>query len=168
MAALPEAEREVLWRWIALTNREGEIDRLTRAQLRPVIDATDDFAVANAGSFNTALPEPAKTDLTAGEKTLLLMYVVRRRDLMKPSLELSDEERQNIAQEAVAKNPDSGFTSLEFADLLAAVNATDDWAVDHAASFNSALPQPGRGVLKTPQKVRIFALVLEWRWRVGA
>jgi hypothetical protein len=62
MAVLPEAEREVLWRWMALTNRGAAIDSLTRAQLRPAIDASDDWAVANAASFNSALPEPARTE----------------------------------------------------------------------------------------------------------
>jgi hypothetical protein len=168
MPVLPEEEREVLWRHIALTNREGEIDSLNRAQLRPVIDASDDWAVANAASFNSALPEEAKSVLTSPEKTLLLSYVVRRRDLIKPSAELSDQERENVALEAISKNPGSGFTSLDPADLRAAVDASDTWAVENAASFNSAIPQPARGIMKTPQKVRILSLVLDWRWRVNA
>jgi hypothetical protein len=57
-----------------MKNREGEVDSLTRAELRAAIDAADDWVVANAPSFNSAL--------TAPQKALLLSYVVRRRWLV--------------------------------------------------------------------------------------
>jgi len=57
---------------------------------------------------------------------------------------------------------------LDPADLRAAVDAVDGWAVSNAASFNAAIPQPARGAMTTPQKVRMLSLVIEWRWRVGA
>jgi hypothetical protein len=96
------------------------------------------------------------------------MYILRRRALIKPSAELSEEERENVVREAIAKNPNSGFTSLDPADLRAAVDASDDWAVNHAQSFNSALPQPARSVMTPVEKVNMLSLVVEWRWRVGA
>src|SRR5262245_47357196 len=135
MAALPEAEREALYRHFALTNQEAAIDSLTRAQLRPAFDASDDWAEANRASFNNALPEPAKSDLNASEKARLLSCVVRRRALKKASQALSDEERNNVVRELIAKHSNSGFTSLDPADLRAAVGASDNWAVEHAGSF---------------------------------
>lgn len=52
---------------------------LTKADLRAAVDAADSWANSNAASFNTALPLPARTALTAAQKARLLMYVVRRR-----------------------------------------------------------------------------------------
>jgi len=168
MPALPEVEREEIWRWIALPNREGEVDSLNRADLRAAINAADDWVVANSAAYNTALPQPARGVLTAPQKALLLSYVVRRRYLMLPSAELSEEERDNVYQEMIAKNRDAEVSSLTPAELRAAIDAADDWAVANAASFNSALPQPARGVLTTAQKALIFNWVVRWRWLVNA
>jgi len=46
------------------------------------------------------------------------------------------------------------------ADLLAAVDAADQWASDNAASFNAALPLPARTVLTAPLKARLLAGVI--------
>jgi hypothetical protein len=82
MPALSEADREAIWQEIISKNREGEIDSLNHADLRAAIDAADDWVIANAASFNTALPQPVRGILTAAQKALLLSYVVRRRWLM--------------------------------------------------------------------------------------
>src|SRR5262245_48275747 len=132
MPALVEAEREEIWRWMVLTNREGEIDSLNRADLRAAINATDDWVVANAASFNSALPQPARGTLTAPQKALLLSYVVRRRYVIRPSAELSDAERDEVLREMIAKNRDAEVASLLPADLLAAINAADSWVVANA------------------------------------
>lgn len=52
-------------------------------------------------------------------------------------------------------------------DLRAAAVAIDQWISDNAISFNSALPQPFRGAASTPQKVRLFVLILERRFKLG-
>lgn len=44
---------------------------LSGADIRAAFDATDDWIEANANAFNTALPLPARTTLTAGQKTVL-------------------------------------------------------------------------------------------------
>lgn len=49
------------------------------------------------------------------------------------------------------------------ADLLAAVNAVDQWIDDNSASFNSAIPQPARSALTTQQKADLFLRVLRRR-----
>ena len=52
---------------------------LTKPQLDAAIAAIDDWIDANAASFNTALPLPARTALTAGQKAELFFIVTRRR-----------------------------------------------------------------------------------------
>jgi hypothetical protein len=52
---------------------------LLKADVQAAIAAVDDWVVANAASFNAALPLPARTALTAAQKARLLLFVVRRR-----------------------------------------------------------------------------------------
>ncbi len=54
---------------------------VNKADLRTAINAADDWVSANAASFNTALPQPARSVLTATQKALLLQYVITRRYL---------------------------------------------------------------------------------------
>lgn len=73
---------------------------------------------------------------------------------------LSSEQRAKIrsrmAQRLSAANEACGLTR---ADFLAAVNATDQWIDDNAATYNSAIPQPARGVLTAAQKAELFSIV---------
>lgn len=52
---------------------------VTKADLKAAVDAVDDWCDANQASFNTAIPLPARTALTAAQKGWLLGYVVRKR-----------------------------------------------------------------------------------------
>ena len=52
---------------------------LTKAQLDAAIAAVDDWIEANAASFNSAIPLPARTELTAAQKAELFFLVARRR-----------------------------------------------------------------------------------------
>lgn len=54
------------------------------------------------------------------------------------------------------------------ADLLAAINAADDWANSNAASYNTALPLPFRTVATADQKSRLLEMVIIARRKVGA
>lgn len=168
MAVMSEQDREWVCRWFFINNREGEIDSLRRVDLRAAFDASDDWAVAKAASFNSALPQPARGVLTAPDKALLLSRVIRRRALIRPFEALSEADRHHVYLEMVAKNPSAEVLSLEPADLRAAVDASDDWAVANAQDFNSALPQPARSVMTSEQKALMFSLVIYWRWWVGA
>ena len=53
-------------------------------------------------------------------------------------------------------------------DLLAAINAADDWVNSNSASFNSALPTAARNGLTTSQKARLLMFVVRQRFVVGA
>lgn len=167
MAALTDADREFITRWFFITNREGEIDSLNRAQLRAAFDASDDWVVAKAADYNAAIPQPARGVLTASDKALLLSRVIRRRALVRPLDALPDEDRDHVFREMLGKNPSAEILSLDPADLLAAVNASDDWAVANAQDFNSALPQPARGVMIAKQKTLMLSLTIYWRWWMG-
>lgn len=80
MAVLSNADRLVLWgRFMAdLSGRRDPLP-LNKADLRAAVDAVDAWADANAAAFNAAIPQPARTLLTAKQKAELLVYVVRRR-----------------------------------------------------------------------------------------
>lgn len=50
------------------------------------------------------------------------------------------------------------------ADLLAAVNAVDDWIDANAVAFNQAIPQPARGALTATQKAELLYRVAMKRY----
>jgi hypothetical protein len=52
---------------------------LTKPNIKAAVDAVDDWAEANATSFNNALPVPFRTTATAAQKALILAYVCMRR-----------------------------------------------------------------------------------------
>jgi hypothetical protein len=76
MTVLPDGDRASVW---AESMRQGEALALTKADLRAAVNAIDGWADANAGAFNTAIPQPARSALSAKQKALLLMMVIRRR-----------------------------------------------------------------------------------------
>ena len=78
--ALSDDDRRAVW---AATMREmsaaNEPCGITKDQLRAAVDAIDGWVEANAVSFNAAIPEPARSDLSLRRKLALFMAVVRRR-----------------------------------------------------------------------------------------
>lgn len=52
---------------------------VTKPDLAAAVAATDSWIDSNAASFNTALPQPARNQLTAAQKTYLFCYVAMRR-----------------------------------------------------------------------------------------
>jgi hypothetical protein len=52
---------------------------LSKADVQAAVAAVDDWIVANAAAFNTALPTAARNALTAAQKARLFSYVVARR-----------------------------------------------------------------------------------------
>lgn len=52
---------------------------LTKAELRAAVDATDDWIDLNAAVYNLALPQPARSVLTAAQKLRLFKAVADRR-----------------------------------------------------------------------------------------
>lgn len=81
MAVLPDADRLALWADLMreISRFSEPLGALTKADLRAALDAADGWADANASSYNTALPQPARGVLTAKQKARLLMFVIRRR-----------------------------------------------------------------------------------------
>jgi hypothetical protein len=76
MAVLSDSDRLDVW---ANMLRTAKIPGLLKADVRAAIDAADTWADANAASFNAALPQPAKSVLTAQQKAQLLFYVIQKR-----------------------------------------------------------------------------------------
>lgn len=75
---------------------------------------------------------------------------------------LSDPDRASIHAEFVrlAQNVGNGAGGLTKANILAAINAVDDWADTNASAFNTAIPQPARGAMTTKQKTFLLAYVI--------
>lgn len=64
-----------------LSSRREALD-LNKSDLRAAVDATDAWIDANAASFNTSLPLPARTNLTQKQKVELFLFVATRRFLV--------------------------------------------------------------------------------------
>lgn len=80
MAVLTDADRAAI---VALlgsdVSRERSAWPLSKADTRAAINAADSWANSNAASYNAALPAAAQASLSARQKALVLMYVIRRR-----------------------------------------------------------------------------------------
>lgn len=57
----------------------GTLGAVTKADLRAAINGLDDYIHTNAAAINTAIPQPARGQLTQAQKALLLNYVVTKR-----------------------------------------------------------------------------------------
>ena len=81
MAALSDADRAALNALIQSdwSSERAQLAGVTKSDLRAAINAIDAWADANAVAFNSAIPLPARTALTAKQKARLLLLVVRRR-----------------------------------------------------------------------------------------
>ena len=82
---------------------------------------------------------------------------------------LADEQRFEVWAQFMSdlSNGRESIGDLTKQDLRAAFNAVDDWVDANAASLNSAIPQPARGVLTAPQKARLLMLVVQKRFGAG-
>lgn len=80
MIAMPDADRAAtstaLQRFFSQTAAAVGI---TKPELKTAVDAVDDWCDANATSFNTAIPQPARSALNSSQKAMLLAYVALRR-----------------------------------------------------------------------------------------
>ncbi len=81
MAALSNAVRQQIWRGIMrYWSREREaLGTYTKAELQAAINAADDWVDSNASSFNSALPQPFRTQATTAQKAFLLACVTLAR-----------------------------------------------------------------------------------------
>lgn len=76
MAVLPNPDRAEVW---ADYIRQTTGLAVTKADLRAAVDAVDSWLNTNAASYNTAIPQPARSTLSASQKAKLLMHVVNKR-----------------------------------------------------------------------------------------
>jgi hypothetical protein len=82
MAVLSETQRAEAWaEYMRQVSRDGEALSLTKADLRAALDATDDWVSDNMIAYNSAIPLPARSELTTSQKARLIMYVVSKRFL---------------------------------------------------------------------------------------
>ncbi len=84
MAYLNEADRETVWAEMmeAQKARTGQnFGAITKADLRSAVDGLDAFLEDNAASINSAIPQPARAELTQQQKALLLQFVIAKRYL---------------------------------------------------------------------------------------
>lgn len=54
---------------------------MTKADLRAAVDALDAYLEANKAAINSAIPQPARGQMTTKQKARLLVLVVERRYL---------------------------------------------------------------------------------------
>jgi len=80
MAVLSEQNRAAVWADFMRDESSAHNSiGITKADLRAAFNAADDWAEANATSFNSALPQPARGALTARQKAKLLAMVLFQR-----------------------------------------------------------------------------------------
>lgn len=77
---LTNEDRRKLWgEFMSDASSKREILDLNKYDLRDALDATDQWIEDNQVSYNQAIPQPARSNLTATQKANLLLYVVRKR-----------------------------------------------------------------------------------------
>ena len=77
MAVLVDSDRQGVWaRWMRDNTSSCSVNK---PDLRTAVNAIDQWVDDNAASFNLAIPQPARANLTAKQKAWLLTYVIRRR-----------------------------------------------------------------------------------------
>jgi len=81
MAVLSTTDRAVVSQGLQsdLSAAREALGAMTKADFQAAVDAADTWADSNASSFNLALPQPARSVLTAAQKSRLLEAVIRRR-----------------------------------------------------------------------------------------
>lgn len=80
MAVLIDADRVVVWKRIMARLSQSRAPlALTKADLRAAVNAVDAWLEANAASYNTAIPQPARTVMSVAQKAELLSAVALRK-----------------------------------------------------------------------------------------
>jgi hypothetical protein len=79
MAVLPDSDRVFVWARMMRETAVPPSGVLTKADLRAAVDGLDTFLDANAASINSAIPQPARAELTTEQKARLLALIVLRR-----------------------------------------------------------------------------------------
>lgn len=80
MAVLADTDRATLWaRIMSDISAVGESIEISKVDMRIALNAIDQWVDENMVSLNSAIPQPARSNLTANQKLRLLKMVVQRR-----------------------------------------------------------------------------------------
>lgn len=80
MAVLSEGDRFAVWKEFMSLNTEPFT--LTKHDVRAAVDALDDYLDTNAAVINLAIPQPARSSLSAKQKAYLMKFVIDKRYLV--------------------------------------------------------------------------------------
>lgn len=82
MAVISDIARaEVTADW--MRDNEITLGAVTKADLRAMINALDQYLSDNAAAINSAIPQPARGQLTTKQKALALTAVVAKRYILE-------------------------------------------------------------------------------------
>lgn len=82
MAVLSDADRlECAAEYMRETSARRELIAINKADLRAAVNALDQFLHDNAAAINSAIPQPARSQLTQAQKAEMLVFVIRKRYL---------------------------------------------------------------------------------------
>jgi len=81
MAVLADQDRFDIWAEVMRYKDFVSASGVTKADLRAAVNALDDFLNTNASATNTAIPQPARANLSTPVKALLLMHIIQKRYL---------------------------------------------------------------------------------------
>lgn len=73
-----DATQRAAVRTFFMQNKGGP-DGVNKTELAAVVAAIDDWVEANTTSYNTAIPQPQRGNMSALHKSLVLCYVVMKR-----------------------------------------------------------------------------------------
>lgn len=80
MPVLIDSDRVMVWKRIMARLSQSRAPLgITKADLRAAVDAVDAWLEANAASYNTAIPQPARAAMTPAQKAELLSAVALRK-----------------------------------------------------------------------------------------
>lgn len=80
-------------------------------------------------------------------------------------MSLTTEQRRAIREYIMRTGDCPG--AITKPQLVEVVDALDDWwGATGATAANAAIPQPQRGILTQKQKVRLFVMLLDARYKV--
>lgn len=79
--ALTEDDKKELWAKFMqdVSSRQEKFGQLSKHDIRAAVDAIDGWIDDNLAAFNTAIPQPARSELTAKQKAEIFFAIAGRR-----------------------------------------------------------------------------------------
>lgn len=80
MAVLTEQERQEVWvGTMNMFSRSRQSLNITKSELRATIDGLDNYIETNQSAINSAIPQPARAELSSSAKAEIFAYVSLKR-----------------------------------------------------------------------------------------